>query len=99
MPNSAHFRSRYNNKKAESANKAVYEDYERVGCVELDPGYTHQRAGDVTEPRRVYDAINLRYYRELRGLAQICACGQKLYITHALNCKKRGLCSHVARQE
>ena len=35
-------------------------------------------------------SINIRYYRVLRGLAQICACGQKFNITHALNCKKGG---------
>ena len=31
------------------------------------------------------DAINLRYYRELRGLAKICACGQKFNITHDMH--------------
>ena len=40
--------------------------------------------------REFTDAINLRYYRELRGPAQICACGQKFNTTHTLNCKKRG---------
>ena len=36
------------------------------------------------------DAINLRYYRELRGLPAMCACSQKFSITHALNCKRGG---------
>ena len=36
------------------------------------------------------DAINLRYYRELRGLPPTCACSQPFTITHALNCKKGG---------
>ena len=36
------------------------------------------------------DAINIRYFRELRGLPTTCACGNKFNITHALNCKKGG---------
>ena len=33
-------------------------------------------------------AIKFWHYRELRGLVQLCACGQKFDITLALNCKK-----------
>lgn len=36
------------------------------------------------------DAINLRYFRELRGLPTNCPCGHPFNITHALNCKKGG---------
>ena len=36
------------------------------------------------------DALNLRYYREIKGLPSSCACGAQFNITHALNCKKGG---------
>ena len=37
------------------------------------------------------DAINIRYYRQLKGLPAVCPCSQKFTITHALNCRKGGL--------
>ena len=36
------------------------------------------------------DALSLRYGRPLKGLPEMCPCGQKYNVTHALNCKKGG---------
>ena len=49
-----------------------------------------KRQGFTLNRSQFMDAINLRYYRELRGLPTTCACNQTFTITHALNCKRGG---------
>lgn len=46
--------------------------------------------GFVLNKTEFTDALNLRYFRELRGLRSNCPCGQKFTVTHALNCKRGG---------
>jgi hypothetical protein len=46
--------------------------------------------GFVLNRNEFTDALNLRYYRELRGLPSKCPCGQQFGLTHALNCKTGG---------
>ena len=36
------------------------------------------------------DALNIRYYRQLKGVPDTCPCGHSFTITHALNCKRGG---------
>ena len=49
-----------------------------------------KKQGFLLNRSQFMDALNLRYYRELRGLPSICPCSQPFTITHALNCKKGG---------
>ena len=46
--------------------------------------------GFVLNRNEFTDALNLRYYREMRGLPFKCPCGQQFNVTHALNCKTGG---------
>ena len=44
----------------------------------------------VLNKKEFHNAINLRYEKDLEGLASKCQCGQTFNMTHALNCKTGG---------
>ena len=44
----------------------------------------------VLNKKELRDAINLRYGKDLGGLASKCPYGKSFNMTHALNCKTKG---------